>query len=243
VPGKLGQQETPTVNKLHGFPVSNYVNMVHLAMLEKGMPFEYVLTFPDQTEAFLAKSPRGKVPVLETPQGFLNEASVILEYLEETGTGKPLLPREPYARAYVRSLMKEIELYIELPARSCFVEAFFGGRLSQSIKDRAREDLVAGFAALRRHAKFAPFVAGAEFTLADIVFLYSGDLAGTVAKILFGVDPIADWPAAGALLQRLGENPHVQTIARNREAARPAFVEAVKARLAAAAPTQKASTG
>jgi glutathione S-transferase len=223
------------VNKLYGFPVSNYVNMVHLALLEKGMPFEYVLTFPDQSAAYLEKSPRGKVPVLGTPQGFINEASVILEYLEETGTGKPLLPGEPYARAYVRSLMKEIELYLELPARSCFIEAFFGGRVSQSIKDRAREDLAAGFAAVRRHAKFAPFVAGAEFTLADIVFLFSADLAAAVSSKLFGVDPLADWPQAAALLQRLGDNPHVQAIARNREAARPAFIEAVKTRLAAAA--------
>lgn len=221
--------------KLYGFPVSNYVNMVHFALLEKGIPFEYVLTFPDQSPAFLAKSPRGKVPVLETPQGYLNEASVILEYLEETGAGQPLLPREPVARAYVRSLMKEIELYVELPARSCFAEAFFGGRVSQSIKDRARDDLAAGFATVRRHAKFAPFVAGAEFTLADIVFLYSADLAATVSKILFSVDPLADWPEANVLLQRLGANPHVQLIARNREAGRPAFVESVKARLAAAA--------
>jgi glutathione S-transferase len=146
-----------------------------------------------------------------------------------------MLPRDPHARAYVRSLMKEIELYIELPARTCFVEAFFGGRVSQSIKDKAREDLAAGFAAVRRHAKFAPFVAGADFTLADVVFFYSAELAATVSKNLFGVDPLADWPEATGLLQRLGANPHAQLIARNRAAGQPAFVEAVKARLAAAA--------
>ena len=28
--------------KLHGFPVSNFTNMVDLALLEKGIPFEYV---------------------------------------------------------------------------------------------------------------------------------------------------------------------------------------------------------
>jgi glutathione S-transferase len=223
------------VLKLYGFPVSNYVNMVNFALLEKGIPFEYVLTFPDQTPQFLAISPRGKVPVLETPQGYLNEASVILEYLEETGTGRPLLPSEPYARGYVRSLMKEIELYIELPGRTCFAEAFFGGRVSQSIKDKARDDLAGGFAAVRRHAKFAPFVAGSEFTLADIVFLYSADLANTVAKVLFDTDHLAAWPEASALMERLGQNPHVQSIARKREAGRAAFVEAVKARLAAAA--------
>ena len=77
--------------KLYGFPVSNYVNMVNLALLEKGLPFDFVLTIPDQSPEFLAKSPRGKVPCLETAQGFISEASVILEYLEEIGTGKALL--------------------------------------------------------------------------------------------------------------------------------------------------------
>lgn len=225
--------------KLHGFPVSNYANMVQFALLEKGVPFEYVLTYPDQGETFLARSPRGKVPVLETPTGFINEASVILEYLEERGEGKPLLPRDPYQRAYVRSLMKEIELYVELPARSCFAEAFFGGRVPQAIKDKAREDLAAGFATLRRHAKFAPWLAGSELTLADVVFLYSVDLAAAVAVALFGSDPLADWPEARSLLARLNENGHAQSIARARDAGRQAFVEAVKARLAAAAAAAK----
>jgi len=107
--------------KLHGFPVSNYTNMVELALLEKGLPFKYVLTFPEPTPAFLARSPRGKVPFLDTPQGFINEASVILEYLEDVDPTRRLLPEQPQARATVRALMKEIELYIELPARSCFL--------------------------------------------------------------------------------------------------------------------------
>lgn len=220
--------------RLHGFPVSNYANMVQFALLEKGLAFEYVLTYPDQGPAFLARSPRGKVPVLETPDGFINEASVILEYLEDCGEGKPLLPRDPYQRAYVRSLMKEIELYIELPARSCFAEAFFGGRVPQAVKDKAREDLAAGFATLRRHAKFAPFLAGAEITLADVVFLYSVDLAAAVSKSLFGSDPLAEWPEASALFGRLNENGHAQSIARARDAGREAFIDYVKARLAAA---------
>jgi glutathione S-transferase len=221
--------------RLHGFPVSNYANMVQFALLEKGLAFEYVLAYPDQGPAFLAKSPRGKVPVLETPGGFINEASVILEYLEDCGVGKPLLPQDPYQRAYVRSLMKEIELYIELPARSCFAEAFFGGRVPQAVKDRAREDLAAGFAALRRHAKFAPFLAGPELTLADVVYLYSIDLAAAVCRSLFGSDPLADWPEASALLARLNENGHAQSIARARDSGRQAFIDYVKARIAAAA--------
>jgi glutathione S-transferase len=221
--------------KLHGFPVSNYTNMVEFALLEKGVPYEYVLTIPDQSEALLAQSPRGKVPFLATPQGTINETDAILEYLEERGEGRPLLPRDPYERAYVRSLMKEIELYLELPARSCFAEAFFGGKVAEPIKAKAREELGLGFATLRRHGRFAPFLAGPELTLADVVYAYSVDLANVVSKQLFGVDHLARMPAAAALMQRLAEHPHYQSIAVRREAARPSFIAAVQARLAAAA--------
>ena len=80
--------------KLHGFAVSNYYNMVKLALLEKGLPFEEVLFVPNQTPQALAISPRGKVPVLETEHGFLSETTVILDYIEQTQGGKPLLPAD-----------------------------------------------------------------------------------------------------------------------------------------------------
>jgi glutathione S-transferase len=221
--------------KLHGFPVSNYTNMVELALLEKGVPYEYVLTFPSQTDEFLAISPRGKVPALGTPQGPINETDAILDYLEERGEGRPLMPSDPHSRAQVRTLVKEIELYIELPARSCFAEAFFGGKVPDAIKAKAREDLLAGFATLKRHAKFSPYVAGDTFTLADIVFLYSVDLAADVGQRLFGLDLLADLPAARALFAKLGENANVKRIAANRDAAMPAFTAYVRARAQAAA--------
>src|SRR5512147_1983176 len=88
----VAQQRDATMLKLHGFPVSNYTNMVELALLEKGVPYEYVVTYPAQTPEFLAISPRGKVPALSTPQGSINETDAILEYLEERGEGRPLLP-------------------------------------------------------------------------------------------------------------------------------------------------------
>jgi glutathione S-transferase len=216
--------------KLYGFPVSNYTNMVNLALLLKDLPFEYVLATPDQSPEFLAKSPRGKVPFLETPQGYINEANVILEYLEDTHQGKPLLPSDPYAKAMTRALMKEIELYVELPARACFAETFFGGQLPEPIKTKAREELLMGFATLRRHGRFTPYVAGDEFTLADIYFLYSVDLGATVGKQLFGLDLLGDMPAAQSLLQRLGEHQHVQDIAGKRDAAMPAFIAAARKR-------------
>ncbi len=217
--------------KLFGFPSSNYANMVKLALLEKGIPFEYVLAYPDQSPATLARTPRGKLPYIETERGCINEASVILEYLEDLGQGPRLLPADPYDRAYVRALIKEIELYIELPARGCFLEAFCGGRTPDPVKALAKDNLSAGFATLQRHGRFAPYVAGDTFTLADIVFLYSADLGNAVSMKLFGRDLLAEYPAMAALLAKLHENPHVQAIAAAREAAHPAFIAAIRKKL------------
>jgi glutathione S-transferase len=216
--------------KLYGFPSSNYVNMVQLALLEKGVPFEFVLTHPNQSPEFLAKSPRGKVPYLETPHGYLNESSALLEYIEETTDGVPLLPKDPGEKARVRALMRELELYVELPARSCYPEALFGAKCPDAIKAKARDELISGFAALKRHGKFSPYLAGDSFTLADIVFLYSVELAVSVAKNLFAIDFLEDFPEASDLLQRLGERPHVQAIAAQRAVEWPKFIAAVQAK-------------
>ena len=52
--------------KLCGFHVSNYHNKVRLALLEKEIAFEEDPGCkPSQEEAFLARSPLGKVPFME----------------------------------------------------------------------------------------------------------------------------------------------------------------------------------
>ncbi|ANY90579.1 MULTISPECIES: glutathione S-transferase [Pseudomonas] len=216
--------------KLHGFAVSNYYNMVKLALLEKGLPFEEVLFVPNQTPQALAISPRGKVPVLETEHGFLSETTVILDYIEQTQGGKPLLPADAFAQAKVRELLKEIELYIELPARTCYSEAFFGMAVEPLLKERARTELLAGFATLKRNGKFAPYVAGEMLTLADLMFCFSVDLACAVGKKVLNVDFLAEFPQAKALLEKLGANPHMARIVADKDAAMPAFQEMIRSK-------------
>ncbi|WP_419712864.1 glutathione S-transferase family protein [Pseudomonas sp. NFX224] len=216
--------------KLYGFAASNYFNMVKLALLEKGVAFETVPFHGCQNPQILSVSPRGKVPVLETGQGFLSETDAILDFIEETQAGAPLLPTDPFARATVRALAKEIELYIELPARVCYVEVFFGGRPTpEALRAKAERDLIKGFTALKHRSRFAPYVAGEHFTVADLYFLYSVDLAVDVGQRLFGIDFLSGMPGAKALLERLAENPNVQKVAADRRAEAPAFLERVRA--------------
>lgn len=211
--------------ELHGFPVSNYHNMVKLALLEKGIEFREVdVLGRTADEAFRRISPRGKVPCLVTEQGPISETAVILEYLEQQYPQKPLLPADPYQRAQVLTLAREIELYIELAARLCYPAGFFGAEVDAAIREKSRSELLEGVATLKRHGRFAPYVAGSEFSLADIYFLYSLDLAAVVAGKLFGIDLLGDWPEAQALFARLRENPHVQRIEADKQAQMAVFV-------------------
>ncbi|VVM67759.1 Glutathione S-transferase [Pseudomonas fluorescens] len=216
--------------KLYGFSVSNYYNMVKLALLEKGLPFEEVPFYAGQTPEALAISPRGKVPVLGVEQGFINETAVILEFIEQSSQATALLPSDPYERAQVLALAKEIELYIELPGRACYAEAFFGMPVHEAIKEKSKAELLLGFASLERHGKFSPYVAGDSLSIADLYFLYSVPLACGVAKKLFDLDLLVQMPAAKALLERLEQNPNVQRIAADREAAMPAFMAMIAAK-------------
>jgi glutathione S-transferase len=206
------------VLKLYGFTVSNYFNMVKMALLEKDIDFEFVDTKPTQEGDYLAKSPMGKVPCLETSEGFISETDVIFDYLEDLGQGQALMPASAYEKAKVRELIKQLELYIELPARTCFAEAFFGGTVSEETKDKARVSLKKGVECIKRTGKFSPYIAGDTFTYADIMFMYSVSLAGACAKRVLGMDLLEDLPEAKALSELLASRASAQKVAADQKA-------------------------
>jgi glutathione S-transferase len=209
--------------KLYGFDVSNYYNMLKLAMAIKGIEYEAVITYPNQTPEYLAICPTGKVPALQTDDGVLIETNVIIEYLDELHPETPLISGSAYERARIRELMKIVELYIELPARRCHTEAFWGVPVHEQTKAEVKRALLNGMQALSRAASFSPYLAGDKLTAADIFFLYSASLASVVAKKLFDIDLLAEAPGSKELFATLNAMPEVQAIAKDLKAAQPAF--------------------
>ncbi|HTQ98887.1 MAG TPA: glutathione S-transferase family protein [Candidatus Acidoferrum sp.] len=190
--------------KLHGVALSNYFNMVKHALHEKGIAYEFVNTRPSQEPELLARSPMGKVPFVETPHGFLSETDAILDYLEEVYPHKPLLPHDPYARAKVRQLMKVQELYVETPVHE-LVGVIFGREITQAAKDAAQPAARKGLAALGRLVKLQPWLAGSEFTLADIVVYYSFTLSNRIAGLVYQWDMLQEVPGLADWYQRFSE--------------------------------------
>jgi glutathione S-transferase len=208
--------------KLHGFALSNYYNKVKLALLEKGIPFEEQYEgVVQKSQALLAASPLGKIPYLSTAQGCLCESQPILEYLEAAHPQPPLLPADPFAAAKVRELVTYIDWHLEIAARQLYPSAFFGAApLSESNAARIRREVEQKIAAFAKLAKFAPYVAGDSFTMADCSAFADLPLVGMATKATYGEDLLA---AAGVdykpYIKFIGERPSAQKVVADRKAA------------------------
>lgn len=206
---------------LYGFPVSNYYNKVKIALLEKNVPFTEALVFPkSMTDADKALSPLGKIPYLSTPQGNLCESQAILEYIDTAYPSPALLPADPFAAAKVRELAIYVDLHLEIVARELYGQAFFGGTISDSAKERVHKQLTKNIAAFKGLAKFSPFVAGDMFTQADCSAYVSLPVIGMATKAVYGEDLlIAGGVDYKPYLKTLAERPSVQKADADRKAA------------------------
>ena len=212
---------------LSGFSISNYYNKVKLVLLEKGIPFteEHCPTgFAD--EETLMCSPLGKVPFIRTDRGSLCESEVIVEYLEALQPEPRLMPADAWEQAKVRELVTFVELHLELVARELYPQAFFGGTLSDGNKTRLHKLLTRNVAAFQRLAKFTPYLAGSEFTLADCAGYVSLPLVAMASKAVFGADALQavgiDWKSYIKLVE---QRPSAQRVLADRKAEQAAGVK------------------
>ena len=192
---------------LYGFAASNYYNKVKLALLEKGLPFEESLRWPDQTDGEI--SPLHKVPYLKDGDRGMCESQVIVDYLEARYPEHPL---DPFQAAKVREVVTFLELHLELVARQLFPEAFFGGKISDNLKAKTREQLQKNIPAAAKLFKFAPYVAGDTFTIADCAAIVHFPLVSQATKIIYGEDLLAQVEGIKPYLAAMAENPNVQKV-------------------------------
>lgn len=92
--------------QLHCAP--NTISVAAVVALNEGVHWEAIrvdFARAEQTKpAYLALNPKGRVPVLITPEGPLTETGAILEYLGETALPR-LVPADPLQRARMREVM------------------------------------------------------------------------------------------------------------------------------------------
>lgn len=185
---------------LCGRPLSNYYNKVKLVLLEKGAPFtEEMVGTGSHDTAVLAATPLGKIPFIRVDGQTLCESQVIVDYIEARFPQPALLPADPLAAAKVRELITFIELHLELVARELYAQAFFGAAPDAATQARVRQRLQKNIPAFQRLARFAPYVAGDSFTLADAAAWVHLPLMAMATRAALGEDMLAaagvDWRA------------------------------------------------
>lgn len=209
--------------KLYGFALSNYYNVVKLALLEKGIEFTEVDMRPSASEG--RRSPMGKIPCLEIEDGrALSESQVILDYIEETRPEPALYPEDAFERAKVREMMRIIELYLELPARRLFPQAFFGQAVTEQTRAEAGELLSRGAAALASLGRFHPYIASDVFTYGDISAVIHLPIVSRASKAVLGQDVLANIAELSAYLGRIRERPAVIRVLEDQNQAMAAFM-------------------
>lgn len=113
---------------------------------------------------------------------------------------------------------------MELVARRLYPHAFFGkGPAPDELKKSVERDLAKGVRAFRMRAKFDPYVAGAELTLADCAAFVHLPLVSLTSKAVFGQDILESMPQVKPYLKMLGERPAFRQVNEDRKAAQAAM--------------------
>jgi len=198
--------------QLYGLQLSNYYSLTKALLIEKGLEFEEIKAPPTQEEDNLSRSPMGKMPSIGVDGRYMSESLAIATYLERLQPEPALLPADPFAAGKVVELACHIKLDVELVARRCLPEAFFGQTVSDETKQTTEQDLAKGMKAVRRVMVCGPYAAGDTLTLADFYTFYCFGLANGISQKMFGTDLLAEHADIQALMGRLAEHPSIARV-------------------------------
>jgi glutathione S-transferase len=185
---------------LHDYLPSQNAWKIRVLLGLLAIPYEtrFVSIFEDgsRTDRFLALNPAGAVPVLELDDGrAIAESNAILTYLADA---TPFLPQDRYPRAKVMQWLF-FEQYNVEPVIGSLRFWTLTGRLerNQGMVAGKREAGARTLAALDRSLRDTPFLAGNDFTIADIaVYAYSHRAEDCGFQL-------SDYPAFGAWAGRV----------------------------------------
>lgn len=194
--------------RLLGRATSGNVQKVVFLLEEMGLPYrreDYGRQFNNTGGEYLNLNPTGKVPTLMDGETAIWESNTILRYLAGK-VGSPLYPADPGRRSQVERWMDWLLASLNGPYVGIFKEAKKAPAERAASWTADAKDLAAQLQLLDAHLSKQPYLAGTEFSIADIA------LAPIVARCL-------DFPV------ELPALPNLKAW-RERITARPAFRKA-----------------
>jgi glutathione S-transferase len=161
--------------ELIGAPQSNYVWVCRIACAEKGVPYTLVPVMPHKPEVD-AIHPLGKIPALRHGDLTLCESRAICSYIDHAFAGPPLVPRDAAAGARVEQWLSIVNTAMDPVLVRQYLGAHYFPDTPDGNPDRAKIEaalpkMASQLAVLDRAIAPTGYLAGAEFTLADINLL------------------------------------------------------------------------
>lgn len=173
--------------KLYGSAFCPFVQRVWISLEHKRLSYQYIEVDPYQKpKSLLDINPRGLVPALRHgPTWCTHESTVILEYLEDLGTGTPLLPADAQTRATQRLWSDHVNRHI-VP---CFYRVL-QAQAEQEQAEHAQELRVQIGKLVEAAHPQGPFFMGPQLSFVDV------QVAPWVVRLRRVLGPYRGWPEA-----------------------------------------------
>lgn len=195
---------------LYESAVSSYVQKVKIALREKGIDF--TVKVPEDLSNNMkagplrSANPRVEVPVLVDGDLQIFDSTIILEYLEDKWPEKPLLPKDPKARARARMIEEICDTEYEAVNWGLAEVSWFNraeGEMAEELKRQGKHHVETIQSWLAEKLGSNPWFGGEQFGWADAC------VAPYVNRsMVVGVNIVADSPLI-AWHKRLKERPSV----------------------------------
>lgn len=184
--------------KLYYHPRSPYSHKVMIALAEKRVAHEAIMTKPSD-EAFAALTPLKKVPLLVLDDGWkIPESTIIVEYLEgHVTTGTRLIPEDRDQARQTRFHDRIADLYLTEPLMTLL--------FARGDAEAAHTRLDAMLTGYEAHLAQRTWILGDPFTMADCALIpglrYAREL-----------HPLDRYPHVAAYFARAVERPSVRGV-------------------------------
>jgi glutathione S-transferase len=162
---------------IYGIPGSPFVRAVQIAAEEKGAPWRIEVMSPGETkgEAHLKRHPWGRMPAVEHDGFGLYETQAIVRYIDQAFDGPSLQPSDARSAARMNQIIGINDWYL-FPKAVAVIgfqrivgPALMGITTDEAVVAAAVPEAERCVRALESLIGDSTFLAGAEFSLADVM--------------------------------------------------------------------------
>lgn len=200
--------------KLYGHPVSTCTRKVLMTLAETNTPYEMVVVDfakgEHKQEPHLSRQPFGQVPAIDDDGVQLYESRAIARYINDKAKGK-LVPSDLVGRARMEQWISVETSNFSPHAMKYVYNEFFKRPQSDEVMANAEKQVDVALSVMDAQLGKHPFIAGDEFTLADVCFMpyleygMKTKLKGVVEK----------YPYVMAWWKRVSERPSWRKVSGN----------------------------